>query len=158
MFAALNQTAFDSAGALVELNLGVLKASLAESAEFNKQLFSAKDPQELFSLAATRAEPSGERLFSYGQRAATVAFAAQAEIGKAVQATVKETQHNVMALVDEVLKKAPAGAAPAVTLVKSAIGNAAAGMELLSKGTQQAFGAVNGHQPAAAAKPASKAA
>ena len=158
MFAALNQTAFDSVAELVELNLGVLKASLAESADLNQQLFSAKDPQEFFSLAATRAEPAGERMFSYGQRVATIASAAQAEIGKAVQATVKETQHNAMALVDEVLKKAPAGSEPAVSLVKSAIGNATASMELLSKGTQQAFGVVNAHKSATAAKPASKAA
>lgn len=154
MFTALNQAAFDSVGKLVELNLDVLKASLAESAALNQQLFSAKDPQEFFGVTATRAEPVGERMFSYGQRAATIASAAQAEIGKAVQATVAETQHNAMAFVDEVLKKAPAGAEPAVTLVKSVLGNATAGMALLSKGTQQAFGVVDAHQPAAAAKPA----
>lgn len=156
MFAALNQTAFESTSQLLELNLGVLKASLAESASLNQQLFSAKDPQEFFNLTASYAQPAGEKMISYGHRVAAIFSATQAEFGKAIQATNTETRHNVMALVDEVLKKAPAGSEPAVSLVKSAIGNATAGMELLNKGTQQAFGVVNAQPPVTTAKPVSK--
>lgn len=157
MFSALNQAAFDSVTKLVELNLGVVKASLAESATLNQQFFCAKDPQEFFSLTAIHAQPVGEKMLSYGQRVAGIASATQAEFSKAIQATTTETQHNVMALVDEVFRKAPAGTEQTVSLVKSAIGNATAGLGLLAKGTQQAFGVVNGHQPTAA-KQGSKAA
>lgn len=150
MFTALNQTAFDGVTKLVELNLGVMKASLAESTLLSQQLFSAKDPQEFFSLTAAYAQPAGDKMLSYGQRLASIASAAQAEFSQATQATTTEAHSNVMAIVDEVLKKAPAGSEPAVSLVKSAIDHAAAGLGLLHKGTQQAFGA--------AAKQTSKAA
>lgn len=156
MFTALTQTAFDGVTKLVELNLNVVKASLAESAVLNQQLFSAKDPQEFFNLTATHAQPVGEKMLSYGHRVASIASATQAEFSKATQATAAETQQNVMALAEEFFKKAPAGSEPVVLLAKSAIGNAATGLELLSKGAQQAFGALNG-RTAATGTQASKA-
>jgi phasin family protein len=143
MFSTLTQSAIDSVTKLVELNLGVAKASLAESTVFNQQLLSAKDPQEFFSLTAART--IGESVLSYGYHAASIASAMQTEFSKTTQATITETHSNVIALVDEVFKKAPAGSEPALSLVKSVFGNATAGVELLTKGTQQAFGVLEGH-------------
>lgn len=144
IFNTLTQTAFDSVTKLVELNLSVAKASLAESTAFTQQLLSAKDPQE-FSGLITAAHPTGEKVLSYGYQVASIASATQAEFNETTQATITETHHNVMALVEEVFKKAPAGSEPAVSLVKSAIDNASAGVELLNKGTQQAFGVLERH-------------
>ena len=145
MFNTLTQTAFDSVTKLVELNLSVAKASLAESTAFTQQLLSAKDPQEFSGLIAAHAQPSGEKVFSYGYQVASIVSATQAEFNETAQATITETHRNVMALVEEAFKKAPAGSEPAVSLVKSAIDNASAGVELLSKGTQQAFGVLERH-------------
>jgi len=138
MFNTLNQVAFDSVTKLIELNLSAVKASLAESTVFAQQLLSAKDPQEFFSLTAAHARPTGEKALSYGRHVASVATATQAEFNKTAQATITETHRNVTVFVEDVFKKAPAGAERAVSLVKSAIGHANAGVELLTKGTQQA--------------------
>ena len=150
MFNTLSQVAFDSATKLVELNLSAAKASLAESTVLTQQLLSAKDPQEFFSLTAAHARPIGEKALSYGRHVASVATATQAEFNKATQATITETHGNLTALVDEVLKKAPAGAERAVSLVKSAISHANAGVGLLAKGSQQAVEVLDEHLTTAA--------
>lgn len=108
MLNTLTQSAFDSVAKLIELNVGVVKASLAESTVFTQQLLSAKDTQEFCSVAAAHARPASEKALAYGRHVAGIASATQAEFSKAAQATLTETQRNVTVLVEEALKKAPA--------------------------------------------------
>ena len=151
MFNTLTQAAFNGMTELVELNLGVTKASLAESTAFAQQLLSAKDSEEFCSLTAAHPQATGEKMFSYGQRMATIASAMQAEFSKAIQAGNAEIQRNALALTEEVFKKTPDASDSAVSLVKSVIDNTTAGFELLNQGTQQIFGVLNSH-PAATVK------
>lgn len=155
MFNTLTQAAFDGMTELVELNLSMTKASVAESTVFVQQLLSAKDTEQFCSLTAAHPQATAEKMLAYGQRLASIASAMQAEFSKATQASNTEIQRNAMALAEEVFKKTPDASDSAVSLVQSAIGNATAGFELLTKGTQQAFGVLNGHQ-ASTAKQVSK--
>lgn len=155
MFNTLAQVAFNGVTEMVELNLGMAKASVAESTVFAQQLLSAKDAEEFCSLTAAHPQAIGEKMLSYGQRLASIGSAMQAEFSKTIQATTAETQRSAMVLAEEVFKKTPEASDSAVSLVKSVIGNATAGFELLNKGTQQAFGVLNSH-PAATAKQAPK--
>jgi hypothetical protein len=66
----------------------------------------------------------------------------QAEFTKAVEEIMAKTNRSVIALVDEVAKNAPADSENALALVKSAIGNASAGYEALTKTAHQAVGAL----------------
>ena len=138
IFSSLTNKAFEGVEKFVDLNLTAAKASLEETSATTKQLLSAKDPQEFFSLAAAQAQPSAEKTLAYGRHLATIASSTGAEFSKAAETQIAETNRKVISLVDEVSKNAPAGSENAVALFKSAIGNANAGYEQFTKTAKQA--------------------
>ena len=138
IFSALTSKAFEGVEKFVDLNLTAAKASLEETSATTKQLLSAKDPQEFFSLASAQAQPSAEKTIAYGRHLATIASSTSAEFSKAAETQIAETNRKVISLVEEVSKNAPAGSENAVALFKSAIGNANAGYEQFTKTAKQA--------------------
>ena len=76
---------------------------------------------------------------------ATIASTTQAEFTRAAEAQIAETNRKVLALVDEVSKNAPAGSEQMVAMMRSALGNANAGYEQLTKTTKQAVEALEGN-------------
>jgi phasin family protein len=161
IFSSLTNKAFEGVEKFVDLNLTAAKASLEETSATTKQLLSAKDPQEFFSLAAAQAQPSAEKTLAYGRHLATIASSTGAEFSKAAETQIAETNRKVISLVEEVSKNAPAGSENAVALFKSAIGNANAGYEQFTKTAKQAvesletnLNAAVGQFTAAAAKAA----
>lgn len=142
LLTSLTSKAFESMEKVVDLNLNVAKASLEDSSIAAKQLLTAKDPQEFFSLTAAQAQPSAAKAIAYGRHLAGIATSAQAEFTRAAEEQIAETGRKVSALVDDVSKNAPAGSENVIAIVKSAIGNANAGYEQLSKSTKQAVEAM----------------
>lgn len=138
IFTTLTSKAFESMEKVVDLNLNVAKASLEDSSIAAKQLLSAKDPQEFFTLTAAQAQPTAAKAIAYGRHLAGIATSAQAELTRAAEEQIAETGRKVSALVDDVSKNAPAGSENVIAIVKSAIGNANAGYEQFSRSTKQA--------------------
>ena len=138
----LTNKTFESVEKLVDLNINAFKSSLEETSAAVKQLLAAKDAQEFFTLSASQAQPNAEKLLSYSRHLSSIASAAQAEFAKAAETQIAENSRKVVALVDEVSKNAPAGSESAIAFIKSAIGNASAGYEQLSKSTKQAVDAI----------------
>ena len=138
IFSALTNKAFEGVEKFVDLNLTAAKASLEESSITTKQLLSAKDPQEFFSLASAQAQPTAEKTIAYGRHLANIAQSTSAEFSKAAETQIAETNRKVISLVEEVSKNAPAGSENAVAMLKSAIGNANAGYEQFTKTAKQA--------------------
>ncbi|PLY44600.1 Phasin (PHA-granule associated protein) [Janthinobacterium sp. ROICE36] len=138
LFSSLTSKAFEGIEKIVELNLTAAKATLEESTAAAKQLLSAKDPQEFFSLSAAQAQPSAEKAVAYGRHLVAITSGTQAEFSKAAESQIAETNRKVLSLVEEVTKNAPAGSENAVAMLKSAIGNANAGYEQFSKTSKQA--------------------
>ena len=60
IFSALTNKAFEGVEKFVDLNITAAKASLEDTSATAKQLLSAKDPQEFFSLSAAQAQPTAE--------------------------------------------------------------------------------------------------
>ncbi|MYM30515.1 phasin family protein [Duganella sacchari] len=149
IFSTLTNKAFEGVEKFVDLNLTAAKASLEESSATTKQLLSAKDPQEFFSLAAAQAQPSAEKTIAYGRHLATIATSTGAEFSKAAETQIAETNRKVISLVEEVSKNAPAGSENAVALFKSAIGNANAGYEQFTKTAKQAVESLENNLSAA---------
>lgn len=145
MMTALTNKAIESVEQIVDLNMQAVKASMEESAVAAKQILSAKDPQEFFSLGATQSQPNAEKALAYGRQLASIAAGAQAEFTKAAEAQIADTSRKVMGLVEEAGKNAPAGSEKVVAMMKSAIGNANAGFEQLTKTSKQAVGALEGN-------------
>lgn len=157
----LTNKTFESMEKVVELNLDVAKSSLEESSAAARQLLAAKDPQEWLSVAAAQAQPNAEKAMAYGRNLASIASGVHAEFSKAAEAQIAETSRKMLELVEEVTKNAPAGSENAVALLKSAIGNANAGYEQLTKTTKQAVETLEANLNSAVtqfAQPAAKAA
>ncbi|HEY5799519.1 MAG TPA: TIGR01841 family phasin [Burkholderiaceae bacterium] len=149
LMSSLTNTAFAGVEKFVGFNLTVAKASLEESTIAGKQLLAAKDAQEFFTLSAQQAQPNAEKAIAYTRQIASIATTTQAEFTKAAEAQITETNRKVLTLVDEVTKNAPAGSETAVAMFKSALGNASAGYEQLTKTTKQAVEAVEANLTAA---------
>jgi phasin family protein len=138
LMTAFTNKAFESVEKIIDLNMNVAKASLEESTANVQQLLAAKDAQEFLSLSAAQAQPNAEKVLSYGRHLAGIVSSTQAELTKAAEAQITENNRKVVSLVEEISKNAPAGSENAVALFKSALGNASAGYEQLTKTTKQA--------------------
>lgn len=142
LFSSLTTKTFESVEKLVDLNISTARHTLETSSNVARQLLSAKDPQEFFSVTASQAQPTAETALSYSRQLASIATSTGAEFSKAAEGQIVEANRKVISLVDEVSKNAPAGSESYVAAVKTAISNANAGYEQFSKTTKQAVEAI----------------
>lgn len=138
LFSQLASKTFEGVEKLVDLNLQAAKSSLEESQATAQKLFSAKDPQEFFSLTSAQAQPTVEKSVAYGRHLSGIFSSTHAELTKTTEAQIAEVNRKVISLIDEASKNAPAGSEQAISLLKSTIGNLNAGYEQFSKSAKQA--------------------
>jgi phasin family protein len=134
----LTTKAFEGVEKLVELNLQVVKSTIAESQENAQRALSVKDAQELLALQASLTQPVAEKVLSYGRHLYEIASATQAEFARVAETQYEEQNKKVQALVENVAKNAPAGSETAVAVIKSAITAANTTYETVHKATKQA--------------------
>jgi phasin family protein len=134
-----------AAARAIEYNLhlaaiaAVTQAEIARVAEAKiDELLTARDAQEFLSLSIAQANPAAARATAYNLHLAAIAAATQAEIARAAEAQIDETDRKVSTLIDAVSKSVPAGLEDVMAIMKCAIGNASAGYEHFSKTTRQA--------------------
>jgi phasin family protein len=134
-----------AAARAIEYNLHLAAIAAATQAEIARvaeakidELLTAKDPQEFLSLSVAQANPAAARATAYNLHLAAIAAATQAEIARAAEAQIDETDRKVSTLIDAVSKSVPAGLEDVMAIMKCAIGNASAGYEHFSKTTRQA--------------------
>ena len=134
----LTNKAFEGVEKLVELNMQVAKATLAEAAETAKAALSVKDAQELMSLQASLLQPSAEKAVAYSRHVYDITAATNAEVAKVAEAQLSEVQKTVNGSVEAALKNAPAGTENVATMVKSAMTAANNAYESVHKAAKQA--------------------
>ena len=156
LFSSLSTKTFESMEKLVALNLSTAKASLASSTETARSLMAVKDPQEFISLTTSIVQPSAEKALAYSKEVAAIVRGASAEFTQAAESQIVEANRKVLSLVDEVSKNAPAGSEQFVSAMKTAIGNASAGYEHMSKTTKQAVETVENNVNSAVSQFAAK--
>lgn len=152
LLTALTGKAFESVEKVIELNMSVAKAALEDSTNNAKQLMAAKDPQEFIALSTSQAQPNNEKVAAYGRQVMTIVSGLQAELTKAAETQIGEHSRKLSSLVDEVSKSAPAGSENVVAFMKTAIANANAGYEQMTKTTKQAVEAMETNMSSAAAQ------
>ncbi|WP_345810936.1 phasin family protein [Paraburkholderia sp. PREW-6R] len=135
---SLTTKAFEGVEKLVELNLQVVKSTLAESQENAQRALSVKDAQELLALQASLAQPVAEKALSYGRHVYEIVSATQGEFTRVAEAQFEEQNRKVQSLVENVARNAPAGSETAVAVMKSAITAANTTYETVHKATKQA--------------------
>ena len=134
----LTNKAFEGVEKLIELNLQVAKATLAETADNAKAALTVKDAQELMTLQASLLQPSAEKAAAYSRHLYDIATSTTSEFTKAAEAQMSDLQKNMTSVVDGALKNAPAGSENAAALVKSAINAANNAFESVQKAAKQA--------------------
>jgi phasin family protein len=137
MMNTLTSKTLESMEKFIDLNLNAVRSSIQESSHTAKQLMSAKDAQEFFTLTSAQTKPTAEKALAYSREVVSLATHTQAEFTKAAEEQLLETNRKVLHLVEEVTKNAPAGSENAVAALKSFIGSANAGYDQLTKTTKQ---------------------
>jgi phasin family protein len=143
----LTTKAFEGVEKLVELNLQVVKSTLAEGQE---RALSVKDAQDFLALNSSLTQPAAEKALSYGRQVFEIASATHAEFVRAAQEQFGEQQRKVQAFVENVAKNAP-GSEIAVAVLKSGITAANTAYEMAQKASKQAVEVVESNVNAAAA-------
>ena len=156
MYSALSAKTFDSVEKLVALNLSTAKNAVAESTATARALLAVKDPQEFISLTTGKVQPAAEKALAYSREVTAIVRGTGAEFSKAAESQIVEANRKVLSLVDEVSKNAPAGSEQFVSAMKTAIGNASAGYEHMSKTAKQAAETVENNVTNAVSQFASK--
>ena len=149
LYSALTNKTLESIEKLVNLNLAAVKASMEESSAAARQLLSAKDPNEFFTLVNAQAKPNLEKVIAYGSHLANIASSAQAEYTKAAEQQIAEAARKVNELVEDAAGKAPAGYENVTAMIKATLGNANTSYEQLTKTTKQAVEAFEANVNAA---------
>jgi phasin family protein len=134
----LTDKAFEGFQQWVQLNLHVMKSTLAESQSNAQKALSVKDPQELLTLQAGLTQPLTEQALSYGRQVQGIVSSLQAEFAKIAEVHYEEHTRRVQTLVDNVAKNAPSGSEAAVGAMKSAVMATNTLYETARQATQQA--------------------
>ncbi|MEO6363343.1 MAG: phasin family protein [Caldimonas sp.] len=137
-FFGLSGKAFEGIEQLIALNVQVAKTAMGEAAQTTQAMLSAKDAQQVMALQAGLMQPAAEKVASYGRLVYEIAASTGAEVTRVAEATSADAQAKFMAVVDSVVKNAPAGTENAVALVKSAVAAANNAFESVQKATKQA--------------------
>ncbi|MFM0672112.1 phasin family protein [Paraburkholderia sediminicola] len=138
LFTLTNQ-AFQGFQKLVDLNLQVVKSTLAEGEENWREALSGKTPMELLTRQASSAQPAGEKALAYTRHLYDIASGTQAEFAKVAQAQYEQQRSNTQTLVDNVVRSAPVGAEVMIAALKSAFLAADTAYETVRKAAEQAI-------------------
>lgn len=134
----LTSKAFEGMEKLVELNVQASKAALSESSNHAQAIMGVKDAQELIALQSSMIQPLAEKTAAYSRHLYDIAHAANAEMGKTIEAQTAQAQKKIMVLVDDASQNAPAGSETVVAVMKSAVAAANTAFESMQKAVKQA--------------------
>jgi phasin family protein len=137
-FVELARKSFEGIERLTELNLQVARATMGESADQARALLDARDAQQLATLQAGLVQPATEKASTYSRQVYEITSSTQAEVTRVVEAQMAAAQERILAMVDTVLKNAPAGGEQAASIVKTAVTTANAALESVQQAARQA--------------------
>jgi phasin family protein len=130
--------AFEGLEKLVELNVQVVKATLAENQEIVAKAFSSGDLPGLFALQTSQAQPVAEKVRSYWQHVYEILSSTQSQCAAAAETHFKQFQNEAQGFVDSITKNAPAGSETTVAAWKAFVTTASETYEAAKKATKQA--------------------
>ncbi|MGZ9711881.1 phasin family protein [Glaciimonas sp. GNP009] len=104
---------------LTRLNMDVIKATLAESMVFAKELMDAKNSQDFFSISASHNQREMQSATYYANEAMRIASATKDACNKAMAKNIAEASRHGSGLLTELTKNIPSTAEQVVDIVKS---------------------------------------
>ncbi|MFD1260568.1 phasin family protein [Entomomonas asaccharolytica] len=135
----LSDKVFEGVEQLTQLQLNTLKASSEESFENFRKLLTVRDPQSFASLQASLSQPAAqaERILEFNRQVYDLISKTQASISKLAENQVNQGGKQVQELVENIVKNAPAGSEPVVSVLKSALEGAGTAYESLQKAAKK---------------------
>jgi len=134
---ALATVSMDSMEKLARLQMETTRAVLDGGLAQSQSLADAKDPQQLAAMRTTALGHGLEQMGAYSRSVCDVAAKAQSEIGKIMESRYAEFNRELAQLVKEAAKSAPAGAEPALAVVKQSMAATNQMVEALTKVAKQ---------------------
>lgn len=104
---------------LTRLNMDVVKATLAESVVFAKELLDAKNSQDFFSISAAHNQREIQSATYYANEAMRIASVTKDACNKAMAENIAEASRHGSGLLTEFTKNIPASAEQIVDIVKT---------------------------------------
>jgi phasin family protein len=127
---------------VIALNLSTAKSHLEGGLATGKEISQANDAKAAIQAAAEKIQPGVASAAAYNQQLGDIIAEIREEFTRAADAHVVEAKNNLSALIHDVTKNVRPGSENAVNIVKTAIDNAFAGYEQVTKATKQAVQAV----------------
>ena len=102
----MSKSLFRSFQQVCDLNIQLTQTMLEESTLASNSMLTADRQTDMISAAASRAQPTTEKLRAYQQHISRVAADAQVELARVTEQHVQETTRTARALADEVARVA----------------------------------------------------
>ncbi len=135
---------------IAELNIQAVKASIAESNDQIKAMFSAKDPKAFGEMAMVGAQPAAEKAAAYTMHVYEIASQTGTDIAQLFEKQFADSNKQLAAAIEAMAKNAPAGSEGMVTFVKSAVSAANTAYDQVNKATKQVVDMAEANMAAAA--------
>lgn len=132
----------DSVEKIIALNVNATKSTIDDATSAVQRVLASKDPQEAMAVTGAQTGPAAEKAQEYSRNLADIVSKTQAEFSQAVEAQIAEGRRQISSLVDDLAKAAPPGSENMVSMFKSALDNANAGYDQLTRTTRQATEAI----------------
>jgi phasin family protein len=136
----ISSKVFEGVEQLSQLQLKTLRASSDEHFDGLRKLLSVRDPQGFAELQGSFAQPTAqaERLLEFNRQVYELISGTQSEIARLAERQVEAGARQVQELVEVIARNAPAGAEPAVAVLRSALESAGSVYESAQKAAKQA--------------------
>lgn len=142
LWAELTKSTFENVRMLVDLNMQMMRDTLADSSAVTQQLLSARTPQEFVSRSAALGQPNAEKILDYGRHVAEITASIQEQVRKAAQAQLAENKEKLTAKVVKLAHDTPGDSEAVQAMMRSAVEKGRGGYEQWAKTTQQVFDAM----------------
>ncbi len=102
----MTKTMFRSFQQFCDLNIQLAQTLLEESTRTSHQMLTAERQTEVIGAAASRAQPTAEKMRDYQQHLSRIAADSQVELARVTEEHVSETSRTARALAEEVQRNA----------------------------------------------------
>jgi phasin family protein len=102
----MTKTVFRSFQQFCDLNIQLAQTLLEESTRASQQMLTADRQTEVIGAAASRAQPTAEKMRAYQQHLSRIAADSQVELARVTEEHVSETSRTARALAEEVQRTA----------------------------------------------------
>ncbi|MDP9624320.1 UNVERIFIED_ORG: phasin family protein [Burkholderia cepacia] len=136
---AIARPAIHGFEAVVELNLQAARTALEEYEDKLKNAFNGNNPAAGFAQQVAAPQEAAGKVVSYGRHLFDIAVSTQSEWAKVAQAQYEQNDKRLKDVLGELSKHAPAGSAPVVAALNSALSAATAAADSVRAATGQAI-------------------